>query len=171
MCLIRFVLSLGIQKLPPATTMRISLMVKAHQNTGRLITMIKLSTHLNSNSNNCARVAVGGNPTEAHERRATRSIPFRGIHSSAVVAAMADQMTEPVKTFSIGFGARDFDELRYARMVAEQFSTDHHEFQVEPGDMTSIISKLPLHYGEPFADPSAIPVLSRTHRSPCNCRA
>lgn len=79
-----------------------------------------------------------------------------GIDSSAVVAAMADQMNEPVKTFSIGFPNADFDELRYARMVAERFSTDHHEFVVEPHAL-EIMPKLARHYGEPFADPSAIP--------------
>jgi asparagine synthase (glutamine-hydrolysing) len=79
-----------------------------------------------------------------------------GVDSSAVVAAMAEQMSEPVKTFSIGFRDADFDELRYARIIAERFSTDHHEFVVEP-DALDIIPKLARHYGEPFADPSAIP--------------
>jgi asparagine synthase (glutamine-hydrolysing) len=79
-----------------------------------------------------------------------------GIDSSVVVAAMADQMSEPVKTFSIGFPYADFDELRYARMVAERFSTDHHEFVIEPHAL-EIMPKLARHYGEPFADSSAIP--------------
>lgn len=79
-----------------------------------------------------------------------------GVDSSAVVAAMANQMSEPVKTFSIGFPEADFDELRYARLVAERFSTDHHEFIVEPHAL-EIMPKLARHYGEPFADPSAIP--------------
>jgi asparagine synthase (glutamine-hydrolysing) len=79
-----------------------------------------------------------------------------GIDSSAVVAAMAHQMPEPVKTFSIGFPDADFDELRFARMVAQQYATDHHEFIVEPHAL-SIMPKLARHYGEPFADSSAIP--------------
>ena len=65
------------------------------------------------------------------------------------------QISEPVKTFSIGFRDADFDELRYARLVAERFATDHHEFIVEP-DALEIMPKLARHYGEPFADPSAI---------------
>ena len=69
---------------------------------------------------------------------------------------MADQMAEPVKTFSIGFPDADFDEVRYARLVAERFSTDHREFVVEPQAL-EIMPKLARHYGEPFADPSAIP--------------
>jgi asparagine synthase (glutamine-hydrolysing) len=79
-----------------------------------------------------------------------------GIDSSAVVAAMAAESSGPVKTFSIGFPDDQFDELRYARMVAEEFATDHHEFRVEPEAM-SILPTMVRHYGEPFADSSAIP--------------
>ena len=79
-----------------------------------------------------------------------------GIDSSAVVAAMADQMPGPVKTFSIGFPDADFDELRFARRVAQRFATDHHELIVEP-QAIEIMPKLARHYGEPFADASAIP--------------
>jgi asparagine synthase (glutamine-hydrolysing) len=79
-----------------------------------------------------------------------------GIDSSAVVAAMADQTTAAVKTFSIGFADADFDELRFAKKVAQRFSTDHHELVVEP-NAVEIMPKLARHYGEPFADPSAIP--------------
>jgi asparagine synthase (glutamine-hydrolysing) len=79
-----------------------------------------------------------------------------GIDSSAVVAAMAGAMSEPVKTFSIGFADEKFDELAYARLVAGRFGTDHHEFVVEPHAL-EIMPKLARHYGEPYADPSAIP--------------
>src|SRR2546423_80744 len=79
-----------------------------------------------------------------------------GVDSSAVVAAMAAHMTEPVKTFSIGFPDPEYDELAYARLVAERFSTDHHEFVVEPHAL-EIMPKLARHYGEPYADPSCIP--------------
>ena len=79
-----------------------------------------------------------------------------GVDSSAVVAAMADQMSEPVKTFSIGFPRRGLRRVRVRRMVAERFATDHHEFVVEPHAL-EIMPKLARHYGEPFADPSAIP--------------
>jgi asparagine synthase (glutamine-hydrolysing) len=79
-----------------------------------------------------------------------------GIDSSAVVALMAREMAEPVKTFTITFGEADFDEARFARMVAERYGTDHHEFRVEPHAL-SILPRLARHYGEPFADPAAIP--------------
>ena len=79
-----------------------------------------------------------------------------GVDSSAVVAAMAQQMSEPVKTFSIGFADEKFDELPHARLVAQLFGTEHHEFVVEP-DALELMPKLARHYGEPFGDPSAIP--------------
>jgi asparagine synthase (glutamine-hydrolysing) len=79
-----------------------------------------------------------------------------GIDSSAVVAAMAEQSSKPVKTFSIGFADEDFNELPRAREVAERFSTDHHELVLEP-DAASLLPKLVRHYGEPFADHSALP--------------
>ena len=55
-----------------------------------------------------------------------------GIDSSAVVAAMAEQSSEPVKTFSIGFATRRSTSFPRARLVAERFATDHHELVVEP---------------------------------------
>src|SRR5581483_7933693 len=61
-----------------------------------------------------------------------------------------------VKTFSIGFEEQDFSELEYARKVARHFSTDHHEFVVQP-DAAEILPKLAWHYDQPFADPSALP--------------
>jgi asparagine synthase (glutamine-hydrolysing) len=79
-----------------------------------------------------------------------------GLDSSAVVAAMAHQSTTRVKTFSITFDETDFDEGPYARRVAEYFDTDHHEFHVRP-DALEIMPRLARHYGEPFADPAAIP--------------
>ena len=79
-----------------------------------------------------------------------------GVDSSAVVAMMARAGAGRVKTFSIGFPEKQFDETRYARMVAERYATEHEEFIVEP-DAVAILPRLVWHYGEPFADPSAIP--------------
>jgi asparagine synthase (glutamine-hydrolysing) len=78
-----------------------------------------------------------------------------GVDSSAVVAAMARQGGR-VKTFSIGFDAAGYDETPYARDVATLFDTDHHELVVEPNAM-EVLPRLVWHYGEPFADHSAIP--------------
>jgi len=79
-----------------------------------------------------------------------------GIDSSAVVAVMAGLMDAPVKTFSIGFDEKEYDELPYARQVAQRYGTDHHEFVVRP-DAVEIFPKLVWHYNEPYADASAIP--------------
>ena len=79
-----------------------------------------------------------------------------GIDSSLVVGLMAQNGGPPVKTFSIGFEEREFNELEYARIVSNHFGTDHHEFVVKPNAI-EILPKLVWHYNEPFADPSAIP--------------
>jgi len=79
-----------------------------------------------------------------------------GTDSSTVVALMARHMSEPVKTFSIGFNYQKYDELKYARMVADRYGTDHHEEIVNP-DAESIILDLVHQFDEPFADSSAIP--------------
>jgi asparagine synthase (glutamine-hydrolysing) len=79
-----------------------------------------------------------------------------GIDSSAVVALMAQESSEKIKTFSIGFDEQDFSELHHARRVAEYVGADHHEFIVRP-DAMAILPTLVEHYGEPFADSSAIP--------------
>jgi len=79
-----------------------------------------------------------------------------GVDSSAVVALMAQESSEQVKTFSIGFDEQDFSELHHARRVAEHVGADHHEFIVRP-DAMEILPTLVEHYGEPFADSSAIP--------------
>jgi asparagine synthase (glutamine-hydrolysing) len=79
-----------------------------------------------------------------------------GIDLSLVVASMALQSPTPVKTFSIGFEEAAYNELHYARLVADKYKTDHHEIVVRP-DSVSLINKLVRHYDEPFADPSAIP--------------
>ncbi len=78
-----------------------------------------------------------------------------GVDSSTIVALMAEQSAQPVKTFSIGFEEEDFSELKYARQVAEHIGAEHHEFIVKP-DALEILPTLVEHYGEPYADSSAI---------------
>jgi len=90
-----------------------------------------------------------------------------GVDSSAIVALMAMLSDSPVKTFSIGFDEKEFDELPYARKIAERYATDHHEFVVRP-DARDIFPQLVWHYNEPYADASAIPTyylaqLARRH--------
>jgi asparagine synthase (glutamine-hydrolysing) len=79
-----------------------------------------------------------------------------GLDSSAVVGMMSQLMDKPVKTFSVGFEEKSFTELKYARLVADYFHTEHFEFMVKP-NVIDILPRLIWHYNEPFADPSAIP--------------
>jgi asparagine synthase (glutamine-hydrolysing) len=79
-----------------------------------------------------------------------------GIDSSSVVACMARASATPVKTFSIGFDDHDFDELRYARLVAARHGTEHFEMVLKP-DVMSVLPRLSWQLDEPFADASAVP--------------
>jgi asparagine synthase (glutamine-hydrolysing) len=79
-----------------------------------------------------------------------------GIDSSIVVATMARHASRLVKTFSVGFAEQTFNELGYARTVAQAIGTDHHELVVSP-DIASLVDELTWHLDEPFGDASAIP--------------
>lgn len=97
----------------------------------------------------------------AVKRRMVADVPLGaflsgGIDSTLVVAAMA-HFAGRVKTFSIGFeGYPEWDETRYARLVAERYGTEHTEFKVRP-ESFDLVDKLAWHYDEPFGDSSAIP--------------
>ena len=79
-----------------------------------------------------------------------------GVDSSTIVALMAQESEKPVKTFSIGFEEQDFSELKYAKQVAEHVGAEYNEFIVKPNAL-EVLPKLVQHYGEPYADSSAIP--------------
>jgi len=90
-----------------------------------------------------------------------------GMDSSAVVAIMAQAVGVPVKTFSVGFREAGYNELPYARRVAEWLGTEHHELLVEPEDL-GVLEEVLAAVDEPFADASAIPTylvsrLARRH--------
>lgn len=90
-----------------------------------------------------------------------------GIDSSTIVGLMSRHMDRPVKTFSIGFHEDGYDELKYARIAARTFNTEHHEFIVTP-EICHVVDELAWHLDEPFADSSAIPTyavskLAREH--------
>jgi asparagine synthase (glutamine-hydrolysing) len=98
--------------------------------------------------------------TEAVDLRLISDVPLGcflsgGVDSSSVVALMS-RRRRGVKTFSIGFKETEFNELSYAREVATLYHTDHHEFIVEP-HLTEALPDLARHFGEPFADSSALP--------------
>jgi asparagine synthase (glutamine-hydrolysing) len=79
-----------------------------------------------------------------------------GVDSATLTALAAQESTEPVRTFSIGFEERSFDELAGARLIAEQYSTEHHELVLRP-DAALLLPALAEAFDEPFADSSALP--------------
>jgi asparagine synthase (glutamine-hydrolysing) len=91
-----------------------------------------------------------------------------GVDSAAIVALMAKESHQAIKTFSIGFaGEESFDETRFAKQIASRFVTDHHEFIVEP-EVIGLVEELVWHHDQPFGDSSAIPTylvskLARQH--------
>jgi asparagine synthase (glutamine-hydrolysing) len=100
--------------------------------------------------------------SEAVRRRLLADVPVGaflsgGVDSAAVVATMAEQSSGSVKTFSIGFEGEQPDELPAARLLAERFGADHHEFTVTP-DASELLPQIVRHHGEPFADATAIPM-------------
>jgi asparagine synthase (glutamine-hydrolysing) len=79
-----------------------------------------------------------------------------GVDSSVVVPLMAKLSNQPVRTFSIGFEEETFNELPWARQAAERCGTQHHP-EIANGDVDRLLPMLARHYGEPFADDSALP--------------
>lgn len=99
----------------------------------------------------------------AVEMRMVSDVPFGaflsgGIDSSAVVGLMSRHSTMPVRTFSIGFAEAAYSELDFARTVAGQFRTDHHELIVSEGDIMEHLPALIRFRDAPVAEPSDIPI-------------
>jgi asparagine synthase (glutamine-hydrolysing) len=110
---------------------------------------------------NEAAEALEAELTEAVRLRLIADVPLGallsgGVDSSLVVALMSRASSRPVKTFSIGFEEQAFNELPHARAVARQYATEHHELVVRASAL-EVLPTLIRHYGEPFADSSAVP--------------
>jgi asparagine synthase (glutamine-hydrolysing) len=108
-----------------------------------------------------AAAAIREKLTEAVRIRLTSDVPLGallsgGIDSSIVVGLMAGLTDRPVRTYSVGFEEIEVSELAHARRVARRWGTEHHEFVVRP-DPLAILPRLVRHFGEPFADSSAVP--------------
>lgn len=82
-----------------------------------------------------------------------------GVDSSLVVALMSEVTDQPVKTFSVGFAEKSYNELPYARIIADRFKTDHHEIIMNP-DAIESVHAMTKYFDEPFADSSAVAVFA-----------
>lgn len=80
-----------------------------------------------------------------------------GIDSTLVTALMQAQSTRPIRTFTIGFDEKAFDESTHAHAIAMHLGTEHTELQLSASDALGLIPKLPAMYDEPFADSSQLP--------------
>jgi len=106
------------------------------------------------------------------ERRLISDVPLGaflsgGIDSSSIVGLMTELMDQSVKTFSIGFEEESYNELEYARIVAEHFETEHYEEIITP-DAVNLVNRIIGYLDEPFADVSVFPTylvseLARKH--------
>jgi asparagine synthase (glutamine-hydrolysing) len=145
----------GIQKLPPASVLKVSPSGIATESYWRPSTQI----------DECVTSAEWTQRVRARLEESVRmqmvsDVPVGaflsgGIDSSAVLAFMARHSDAPVKTYSIGFSGgpaeRFYNELDYARQVAQLFQTDHHEILVRP-DVVHLLPKLLWHMDEPISD-------------------
>jgi len=158
----------GVHKLPPAHTLRMrdgDIKIERYWNLS-----YKNQLRLPRVEDYCERLREVF--TEAVKIRLRSDVPLGaflsgGVDSSATVAVMAGLLDRPVKTFSIGFDEKDFDELAWAAVVARRYGTEHTEFVVKP-EAIKILPALIYHYDEPYADSSAIPTyyvsrLTREH--------
>lgn len=110
---------------------------------------------------------------DAVQRRLVSDVPLGaflsgGIDSSTVAAMMRARSNAPVRTYSIGFEEKAYDEAPHAKAIAEYLGTEHTELYVSPKEVEDVIPELPTIYDEPFADSSQVPTyllskLTRQH--------
>jgi len=144
-----------IRKLPPAHTLRFK------RGEIRVRSYWDMQVRSNGASPNELKTQLRDLLQDAVRLRLVSDVPLGaflsgGIDSSTIVALMAQVMKEPVKTFSIGFEDSTYNELHYARIIAEKFKTDHHEFIIKP-NAVELSDTLLKYLDEPFGDFSIFP--------------
>jgi len=146
----------GIKKLPQASY----LIVKNGKVLIKKYWQIKFMPKLKMDENELKQEVLD-RLTEAVKLRMVADVPVGaflsgGVDSSAVVALMRQLGQKNIKTFSVGFKEAKYSELKYARMIAKMFKTDHEEIILGPQSF-SLLNKLADQYEEPYGDPSALP--------------
>lgn len=154
----------GISKLAPAERMTVS-----------ADGAIRSDTYWSPLSADAAAEVAGRSEDELGERllellrasiakRMMSDVPFGvflsgGVDSSTNVALMSELMSEPVRTFSVGFHEHErYNEMEYARQIARQFKTDHHEVLIDADDLVSFLPEMVHHQDEPIADWVCVPL-------------
>lgn len=147
----------SIQKLPPGHLLEFD---NGRIDVRQYWDLPRYSTHPPQSEEECLE-EMERRLAEAVRMRLISDVPLGallsgGTDSSTVVALMVQASSKRVKTFSIGFRHEDFNEARYARMVAQKFDTDHHELVVEP-NVLETVETLTSSLEEPFGDSSMLP--------------
>ena len=98
---------------------------------------------------------------DAVQRRLIADVPTGtllsgGIDSTLVTALAARNRKDPIRTYAVGFGEKEYNEAVYAREVAEYIGTEHTEIYISEGDVERMLDNLPRYYDEPFADSSQL---------------
>lgn len=109
-----------------------------------------------------AKSAIKNELINSVKQRLIADVPvgafLSGGYDSALVTAVAQSLVDkPIKTFSIGFEEKEYDEAPYAEAIAEHLGTDHTTHYVTEQEMLDLVKSIPEYYDEPFADSSQIP--------------
>jgi asparagine synthase (glutamine-hydrolysing) len=154
----------GVRKLAPAERMVVSA-------DGR----VRSDIWWDPMSSDAAREVAGMGEAELQDRllellrasvgkRMMSDVPFGvflsgGVDSSTNVALMAELMDDPVRTYSVGFKRHEkYNELEYARRIAERFGTEHHEIVIDESDLVEFLPEMIHHQDEPIADWVCVPL-------------
>ena len=149
----------GIFKLPPRTSLSGTKAPSRSSHTGSLIGTASETVPSSKILMSCGRPS-----SDAVREQMISDVPVGaflsgGIDSTIIVGLMQKLSNRPVKTFAIGFPDPDYDETRYAELAARHLGTEHQSFIVEPKAWETL-PELCLQFDEPFADSSALPIIT-----------
>lgn len=155
----------GIRKLLPAQVVSINLkkgVIEPELTSYWSISKISSEKHIKFSDENIAIDELEKRLNNSVQSQMLSDVPIGsllsgGIDSTLITAIMQKNSVSPVKTFTIGFDDKNFNEARHAASIADYLKTDHHELYVSSSDSLSLVPNLARHWDEPFADSSQIP--------------